>query len=165
MSLDTQLQKIIKRKQAKLNVVASEIADDIKRELRALVNERWYDSYTPKSYQRTMELLDSITCEITHNGTAIDIRCGFDMSLIHAKQAIDNATIDNAGINRLTWNNHMSFDGEPFIEGLIELVEHGFDGKGSSLNPRRWHTGTHAVEDAQKYATRRARELLKQKVI
>lgn len=131
-----------------MQLISKNICDAVKQKLKETLNEFWYDSYSPKSYSRTMNLIESITGVIERKGRCdYTIQVYFDPDKIHAVE------------NDSGWNSHMGFNSEAFVEGLISSIEHGV--KGSFLNPRRGEAA-HMIEFTQEWANQYARQLLKQ---
>ena len=86
---------------ADMNDILKKIAEDIKETLYDYINKNWYGVNTPNNYQRTHNVLNSITVDkIQTLGNKKEVFIYFDESKI-----ISNQT--EAG----HWNQHMSLDG------------------------------------------------------
>lgn len=147
MSIDSQLQKILKKKDTSLNRVATVLKKNTKAKLKENLNREWYMTYEPTTYQRSYELLESVTGKVTKNGLCnylIDVFFdGGQMNVSRGKG----------------WNKHMGFNGEDFRHGLISSIEHGI--RGLHINPR-YGEATHVIENTQAYAIGEADRLIKQ---
>lgn len=93
-----------------------EIAEKTTLELKEYVLGVWYGSYTPISYERTYQMLDSIThSEIEPHGDSFNVAVFFDTDKI------------SSNYTGGTWNQHMSvgasggdFSNDDFIQVLEE---------------------------------------------
>lgn len=95
----------------------------------------WYDTYSPTSYIRTDEFIDSITYKVENNRVYIY----FDVSKI-------NSVSSDAG-----WNTHRGFDGVDFREGLIDWIENDKVNSGIRSNPRKTHNGVYMIKNTQEW--------------
>ena len=68
MSVSGQIDKILRKKDKKLQLIADDIAAAVKDKLKENLEKNWYSTYSPKSYFRTWDLFDSVTAEVTHDG-------------------------------------------------------------------------------------------------
>lgn len=72
----------------------------------------------PSSYERTYEVLNSLTIGKTkETGSGIECEIYFDTDKIHAVETEGD-----------TWNQHMSFDGTDYSEKVVWVLEDGTDG-------------------------------------
>lgn len=111
-----------------------EIALEAGKELQQYVQKEWYEAHSPEMYKRTYQLLNSITnTDIRQKGSGFEIEVGFDKSSI----------IPNF-LGGDLWNEHMSFNGEPFVSGLIETIE---EGNLSPYSPPYARNGIHMLEN------------------
>lgn len=101
------------------------IMEDAKEKLRDYIQEYWYDTYTPKDYDRTYDLLNSVDAKIEGN----EVVLYFDDYQISSNRT--------GG-----WGQHIGFEGEPFE---IEFIEMGLGGSGSLRNPRRHDSGMRSL--------------------
>ena len=128
-----------------LNSLGQEIVD----KLRTYTQE-WYDTYSPIDYQRSYDVLDSIS----YNVSGYDLRVIFDM------RKIRGATLND----KKGWQQHRGFDGVDFTWGLINFIENGGNG-GIASNPRRNDGGIHMIEKTQKwideYLKKRTKEIIR----
>lgn len=92
------------------------ICEDGKAKMREYVETHWYGTYTPKDYERTDEVLNSISADIV----------GDTVIIYYDESKISSFTHDDG------WGSHIGFNGEPFDIGFIE---YGVGG-GSPNNPR-----------------------------
>lgn len=150
MSVSGQIDKILRKKDKKLQLIADDIAAAVKDKLKENLEKNWYSTYSPKSYFRTWDLFDSVTAEVTHDGRFnYYIQVYFDSAKISFVQ------------NDSGWNSHMGFDGQSFKSGLVSLIEHGMTG--SQYNPRNGNAA-HMIEFTQKWANQYARQFLKSRL-
>jgi hypothetical protein len=97
-----------------------EVFFEIMEELTHLVKEElkknWYDTYIPKAYERTYELLRAITWVQTLNDKdEMEFEIFYDESRI----------VPDDGTNEKPWTIHRNItDGKDFITGLTEVMEH-----------------------------------------
>lgn len=99
---------------------------------------KWYDNYFPKDYQRTQDLINSITFKVDK----LSVYIYFDTSKIRS--------IERRLSGNVAWNAHMGFDGEDFTKGLIEWIEDDAN-SGSKSNPRRNHQGVKMIQNTQQW--------------
>ena len=150
MSIQQQLNNILRRKDAQLHAIAKDICSAIKEKLQENLKRYWYDGYSPKSYTRTWELFDSIEGTIERNKSCdYTIRVFFDPDKIHAVQNDDG------------WNSHMGFDSQAFTSGLVSSIE---DGVGGSYNNPRHGSAAHMIEFTEQWAQTYARQLLRERL-
>jgi hypothetical protein len=110
-----------------------EIVLETGKELQKHVQTEWYEAHSPQFYDRTYQLLNSITnSKVEQKGNKFEVTIGFDHSMI-----VPNF-LANGG-----FNEHMGFDGIPFVEGLIETIE---EGNLSPYSPSYARNGIHMVE-------------------
>jgi hypothetical protein len=110
-----------------------EIAFETAKELQRRVQTDWYEAHSPQFYDRTYQLLNSIiNSKVEQKGNKFEVTIGFDHSII---------TPNFLGGNG--FNEHMGFDGIPFIEGLIETIE---EGNSSPYSPNYARQGINMVE-------------------
>ena len=92
-----------------------EIAKETEEYLKIYVETLWYGDHFPDRYQRTFQFLNSITkSEIEMKGNKMNVAIYFDTSKI-TPNFLGNGE----------WNQHMGFNGQPFVDGLIETIENG----------------------------------------
>lgn len=106
-----------------------ELRKDSIRKMREIIMDEWYNSYTPLSYDRTEQLLESVVCHVDESN--LTIKVGYDARYLKSK------TVDG------NWNIHRGFDGVDFRVGLIDFIENGGDG---GLSPRNKDGGINAIE-------------------
>ena len=150
MSVSGQIDKILKGKDKKLQLIANDIAAAVKEKLKENLEKNWYSTYEPKSYIRTWDLFDSVTAEVTHDG-----KCNYLIQVYFDSDKISSVKNDS------NWNSHMGFDGQNFKSGLVSFIEHGMTG--SPYNPRNGYA-SHMIEFTQKWANQYARQLLKSRL-
>lgn len=116
--------------------IADRIAKDTKAKLRENTRLKWYDTYSPESYDRTYNLLNSITIEdgVSNGGEVKTV--GFDTQYIIPSY------------NEEGFNAHASMNDTPFDdEGFIDVIENGANG-GLSV---RQDEGAHMIEATEEW--------------
>ena len=98
--------------------------------------QQWYSSYSPQDYERTGDLINSITYSVKGR----TVRVIFDMRKFHTAKVNDGEG----------WQPHRGFDGIEFTYGLIDWIENGGNG-GVLSNPRRDDGGIHMIENTQQW--------------
>lgn len=120
--------------------------------LKKLLKERLYDAYDPKMYDRTFELLNSIShSEIIklNNGTYfIEIYYDTDKIRSYPRERGDFGQY-------VAWGRHTSFKDEDVSEWIPLWIEEGTKNKYYS------HKGTHSVEDTKKWITKEYNRLFR----
>ena len=103
-----------------------------KEELKKYVQVYWYDTYTPTFYDRTDEFLNCVNAEFVGDN---EVKIFYDEGKLSASFG-----------NPDGWNQHMGFDGSPFVgSSFLEKVEFGMGG-GSPSNPRIGASGVHGMQ-------------------
>lgn len=122
------LNQISKKLELGKKKLLADIERDGKEQMREYVRMYWYSQYSPSSYNRTMEVLDSVSAKLEGDSVVI---------------YYDNAKIGSAP-NSHGWGAHASFDGSSFSNGIVAMIEDGMSG-GSPSNPRIGAGGAHAI--------------------
>ena len=147
MSIKSQLDRVITKKDLNLKQLADQIMKEVKIELINLIQTDWYDTYSPLDYSRSYDLINSIDGIVEKNGKGdYTVRLFFDKSMIHSSGGDG-------------WGRHQGFDNERFADGLIEGIDTGI--KGSTNNPR-YGVAIHFKDRITKFAQNMANKLLKQ---
>lgn len=108
--------------------------------LKKLLEERLYDSYNPKLYERTYELLDSIShSEIIKSNNSYYVEIFYDTDKIRSYPRQQN------GLTYM-WGQHTSFSGEDVSMWIPKWIE-----EGTPNNKYYQHSGTHSMEDTKKW--------------
>lgn len=118
--------------------------------LRKLLEERLYDFYDPKMYERTYELLNSIThSEVipVGNGTYY-VEIYYDTDKIRSYPREANGWT-------YKWGQHTSFSGEDVSDWIPLWIEKGTTSKQYSYN------GTKSMEDTKEWIKREYLRLFK----
>lgn len=133
--------KIDKLLKGKVGILLETTGQDVVHKIREYLLKYWYGTYTPKNYERTKSLLDSVDYKVSRSYVTVYIK---EENFISAVQ----------GTN--LWNQHMGFDEEAFGAGLIEFIENGkFDsGKVGSLNNPRIGNGSHIIKKVNTWLKR-----------
>lgn len=109
--------------------------------LKQLLKERLYDFYEPSMYDRTFELLNSITHGniIKLNNNTYYIEVFYDTDKIRSYPRKEN------GLYTYKWGQHTSFQNEDVSEWIPTWIESGTNNKYYS------HKGTKSMEDTKKW--------------
>lgn len=121
--------------EVKIDEELDKFGRDITNKLKEYVS-KWYNSYDPLDYQRTNDLINSITYTIKNKRVEVK----FDMRKFHTGKVN----------NGKGWQPHRGFDGIKFTWGLIDWIENGGNG-GIKTNPRKYDGGIHMIEDTEKW--------------
>jgi hypothetical protein len=99
-----QFEKILKKEiQVNLEQIGKEIAGVLKK----YVNDNWYKNSNPESYQRTYDILNSITVsKVKHMSDGYEVSIYFDETKIRM--------IEYEGL----FNAHLSIDGSGMYQGM-----------------------------------------------
>lgn len=89
-----------------VEINTEKIAKEISGVLRKYVQDNWYNDYTPAHYERTMDILNSITVS-----KAKKTMLGYDVEIYFDESKI--RMIEYSGFNA-----HMSVDGEGIYQGM-----------------------------------------------
>lgn len=90
------------------------VATATKKHLKEEIQANIYSAYSPKSYRRTRQFLNSVTIEKStiYSGKIAQYRVVFDYKKIKPKAI------------RGSWNQHMSAFGQPFNKGnLVQVLD------------------------------------------
>ena len=131
-----------------------EVGRQLKNEMANYIFEKVYRTRTPKEYERTFQILDSITYKLEKQGNgSYAVRVGYDTNLITPKYEDSSF-----------FNVHMSLSGEDMSDITPYFIE-----KGNGVNPYKHYDGVNALEFMCKYmedyATVKLATLLHQKGI
>lgn len=100
------------------------------------IDKNWYKVYDPEDYKRTGSLKDAVRYTIDSKKK---LRIYFDRRYFQTKKVN----------NGQGWQPHRGFDGQVFIDGLIDFINEGGNG-GSPNNPRRLEDGIDFIGYAEK---------------
>lgn len=122
-----------------------EVLKEGKEKLKNKVQSNWYNTYSPLSYNRTNEILESVSSDMVDSDT---VKIYYDYGKVGA--ASGNG-----------WNIHESFDGSPF-DGIkmVRSVEFGM-GIGVATNPRNGEDGVEGLDEVRKWAKKEAKKIVK----
>jgi hypothetical protein len=100
------------------------IANDVKSIIKKYIYDKVYSAYTPKEYQRTGDLLNSLdVSSVTKTPEGYAITVFFNPDFIHSEETEGGK-----------WNQHMSVDGSESWHGIPMgylipyIIEHGTSG-------------------------------------
>ena len=155
--LNNNIKSLKKKVDKELRYELKEIGDKVVEDIQKYIISEWYDKYIgpngerePINYTRTYSLTNAIRYNIDSKNK---MRVYFDRRFF-------KTYISKIG----EWNPHRSFDGEVFIEGLIDFLSGTEAMKGSKWNPRRGDRGIDLVEKANQVATDYANTLISKKL-
>jgi hypothetical protein len=116
-----------------LENILQKIAEETVEYLKRYVDIFWYQTHYPTIYNRTYEMLNSVThSNIEKVGNRFDVFIYFDASQITSQL-----------LGEGLWNQHMGFDERIFTVGLIDSVEQG---NPSPYSPDYAREGIHMFE-------------------
>lgn len=118
--------------------------------LRKLLEERLYDFYDPKMYERTYELLNSISHSniIKLNNGTYYVEIYYDTDKIRSyPRTSDGWTYK--------WGQHTSFNNEDVSSWIPTWIELGTN------NGHYPHNGTHSMEDTKKWISKEYNRLFR----
>lgn len=118
--------------------------------LRKLLEDRLYDLYDPIMYDRTFELLNSISHSdiIKLNNGTYCVEIYYDVSKIRSYPRTTGGLTYN-------WGQHTSFNNEDVSRWIPKWIELGTDNKYYS------HEGTHSMEDTKKWISKEYNRLFR----
>jgi len=127
--------------------------DEIRKVLKFYVERNWYNSHTPKQYERTMQMLDAISVRsVKENANKYSAVVYFDFERMGAASNIYDR-------GPYQFNTHMSLDGSTSYAGksIAELlVRWANEGQDNPLtvsgNPVFPTEGAYFLEDTLEYA-------------
>lgn len=120
------------------------------RMLRKLLEERLYDFYDPKMYERTYELLNSIThSEVIPVGNGV-----YYVEIYYDTDKIRSYPRKSNGLT-YKWGQHTSFSGEDVSDWIPLWIEKG------TINEKYSHEGTHSMEDTKKWISKEYNRLFR----
>lgn len=125
-----------------------EISKETQKYLKQFVETEWYNAHQPEIYNRTYQMLESIIqFPQKQKGNKFEVSIGFDTSKI----------IPNF-LGGDLWNEHMSFNGSSFTEGLIEVLENG---NPSPFSPSYARNGIAMLENTAKWLEKELPRIVK----
>jgi len=140
------------------------VAQKIANILKMYVRENWYDKYEPLYYERTMDVLNSITVDkIKKNGNILEVEIYFDKNKIEQKES--TFPLPEGYIR---FHHHMSIDGSTtygnmsIAEWVVYWMNYG------QHSPLYSYDGVHFIEktiewtERDKYHIKKLKELLEQ---
>lgn len=148
-SINNKLEILKKKMDEEMLKQLTKIAEDVVKKVRRYIIDNWYNTYKPMSYKRTLGLRDSLRYTIRDK----KIQIYFDRRLFSKAKVNDGKG----------WQPHIGFDGNVFIDGLIDFLNDGGDG-GVITNPRRNDGGIDFLGEAEKIINEYANRLAKKKM-
>ena len=130
--------------------ILSEIADKTLIELKNTVQEKLYDSYTPKLYERTYELLDSISkTKVYQEDGFYKVKIFYDTDKIfpHIRSAKEG------------YNAHALWDGTDISDSIPFMVEYEYP-----YGEYKTENGIHAIDDVKDWINREFNKLFIKKL-
>ena len=119
--------------------------------LKRLLKKRLYDAYDQSMYDRTYELLNSISHSevIKENNNSYYVEIYYDTDEIRSYPRKED------GLFSYKWGQHTSFDGEDTSEWIPLWIEEGTDNQYYS------HKGTHSIEDTKEWLSKEYNRLFR----
>ncbi len=149
MGIQQQIDKIIRKHDLRLKVIADKVMTETKDELIRRLDEDFYKSYSPLDYERSYDLISAVDGRITKNGVAdYTIEVYFDETKIRPR-------------SRAGFSAHMGFDGKPFVHGIVEAIEHGFKSKYNPRHGEEFKIISKTQKDAEKIANKLLKSYIK----
>jgi hypothetical protein len=127
-----------------------DIGNNTVEKIQKYLDENWYNQYDPKDYERTYKLKNAVKYTIEKNGKRIKIY--FDRRTLRGKRV-------NNGEG---WQVHRGFDGEDFIDGLIDFINGDVTG-GVVNNPRR-NDSVDVIDYAERVVNEYVQQLADRKI-
>ena len=147
MSIKSQLDKIQKKIDLRMEHAAKEIMEETKHKLEKCIDDLWYSNYSPQDYSRSYDLINAVNGRVIKNKQGnYTIEVFFDAKLMSSKPNLHG------------WGTHTGFSGRDFRQGLIDSIIHGM--KGSKTNPR-YGESANVIEVIQHEASKYANSILK----
>ena len=134
--------RMIKLLEKDLQNILETIAQDTVKKIKVFIRQYWYNRYTPKNYERTESLYNSVRYSII--GKSIYIY--FDLDSAKRKEG-----------NRDEWGSYTNFQDDPsftgdFWESMIEYIDTGrFIGGYGSLNNPRLGDGINFIDKTERW--------------
>mgnify|MGYP001214832158 CR=1 FL=1 len=144
---------LMKALQVAAQEATKKAGEEIKEVLRFYVQKNWYNAHTPSQYERTMQMIDSISVRhVKENANKYSAVIYFDFDRIApASNIYDRGPYQ--------FNTHMSLDGSTSYAGksigefIVRWANEGQDNPltvgGKSVFPRE---GAYFLEDTYEYA-------------
>lgn len=142
-----------------LDIAIEESAKEVHEYAKKYIQKNWYDKYQPKSYQRTMDFLNSlVVTNADRHGNSVSSHIYFDTSRIRS-------TIRNNRAWSTPFNPHTSFKGSDSSSMIPMWIENGnssIKGRRDSVSIRGLHSLERTLEyynNGDKFATSVRRKL------
>lgn len=145
------LDEYFKHKRKIVKDILEEIAEEVRQELHDTVWKKLYLSYTPKVYQRTYELLDSISkTEVKENSNGeYYVEIYYDTDKIFPHVYTDGRP-----------NAHATSKGVDISDQIPYMVEYDY-----SYGKYKDNNGIHAIDDVKKWIDKEFNKKFKQKLL
>lgn len=142
----------------KIIKILNEIAQGVKEELYDKVKERLYDAWTPKQYERTEELLESISkTEVYQEDGFYCVKIFYDTDKILSYPSLSNLT-GNKNEYGSKWGQHADFYGNDTSEYIPLWIE---EGTKNNPFPRK---GINAMSDEKKWIEENFNKIFRNKL-
>lgn len=138
-------------KSAGLKQITEKIGEDVKYLIKAYIEECFYGQYTPSSYIRTFQLLDSVTTsKVRETATGYEIEIYLDIDSIHYKDGYEEELVWLAS-QGFHGSSNIYEQGEFWAEAMQEL-DAGYIVKkfGEYLRGKGWNVQTTHSSGASK---------------
>jgi hypothetical protein len=133
-------------KSAGLKQMTEKIGEDVKYLIKAYIEECFYDRYSPKFYERSFQLLDSVTTsKVRETANGYEIEVFLDIDSIHYKDGYEEELVWLAS-QGFHGSSNIYEQGEFWLEAMTEL-DNGYIVKkfGEYLKGKGWNvTTTHS---------------------
>lgn len=156
------LDEYFKYVKKQIKSVLEQIAEEVRKELYDTVNDNLYKTYNPKQYQRTYELLNSISkTEIKENSDGeYYVVIYYDTDKILAYPSLSNLTGDKNEYGSL-WGQHADFYGNDVSEYIPLWIEHGTSG----VNNPYHRKGIYAIDEVKEWIEKEFNNRFKKKLL
>lgn len=151
--LNNKIENLDKKMSKKMKNEMIKIGEKVVKDIQKYIQKEWYNKYVgfegerkPTDYTRTYSLKEAVRYNIDSKNK---MRVYFDRRFF-------KTYISKNG----EWSPHRSFDGELFIDGLIDFLSGTEAMRGSKRNPRWGDRGIDLVERANQIATDYANEII-----
>lgn len=117
---------------------------------KKLLKERLYDAYDPKMYDRTFELIDSIS-----HSEVIKVNNTYYVEIFYDADKIRAYPREKDGLYTHKWGRHTDFDSEDVSYWIPLWIEEG------TQNEYYSHKGTRSMEDTREWISKEYNRLFR----
>lgn len=141
------LNKMLNQEMKKILI---DVGEKTVNKIREFLDQYWYDTYSPINYNRTGSLKNAVRYNIEKD----KVKIYFDRRYFSTKKINDGDG----------WQPHRGFDGETFINGLIDFLNDGTGNGGVITNPRRNDGNLDIIGYAEKYINQYMNNIVNRKI-